>query len=187
MIKLLQKPSKGNLLLSEPFLMDPNFKRAVVLLTEHNQEGTIGFILSKQSEIKLYDIMQDFPHFDIPVYYGGPVQKNTLHFIHKLGDMLDGSIKILDGVYWSGNFETLKILVESKQITMDDVRFFIGYSGWSHGQLDEEVKAKSWLITTAEKKFIFHNNPNRLWNSILKNMGKEYAIIANFPEDPSLN
>ncbi|OFY66321.1 MAG: hypothetical protein A3H98_02910 [Bacteroidetes bacterium RIFCSPLOWO2_02_FULL_36_8] len=181
------KPQAGKLLLSEPFLEDPNFKRSVILLTEHNENGTVGFILNKPSNYKLNEALQNFPAFDAPLFMGGPVQTDTLHFLHKLGNKLEGSIKIVDDVYWSGDFSTLKILIDVGQINPDQVRFFAGYSGWNPEQLTKEVKENSWIITDARRDYVFPETPEKLWRKILKDMGREFSIIANFPEDPSLN
>src|SRR4029077_16781585 len=101
------KPEKGKILISEPFLNDPNFKRTIILLAEHNEEGSIGFILNKPTNLKIKDTIEDFPEFDAIVYYGGPVQLNTLQFIHKAGDIIEGSLEIADGLFWGGSFDIL--------------------------------------------------------------------------------
>jgi putative transcriptional regulator len=180
-------PEKGRVLISEPFLLDPNFKRSIVLLTEHVEEGSVGFILNKPTEYKFNDLVEDFPDFEAPVFYGGPVATNTLQFIHKLGDMLEGSMEISEGLFWGGSFETLKILVETGSVYPDDFRFFIGYSGWSPGQLNDELKINSWIVSSAKINDIFSDEPDKLWREILKGMGKKYALLASFPENPSVN
>ena len=181
------RPGTGKLLISEPFLPDPNFKRTVIMLTEHNEEGSVGFILNRQLDMTINDIMDDLPKFNSMLHYGGPVEPDTLHYLHRTGDTLEGSIEITGGVYWGGNFEALKILIETKQVDPSDFQFFIGYSGWGPGQLKHELKEKSWMLTSARKEHCFLENPESLWHNVLKTMGNEYAIIANFPEDPSLN
>ncbi|MGH2574291.1 MAG: YqgE/AlgH family protein [Ignavibacteria bacterium] len=180
-------PEKGKLLVSEPFLLDPNFKRSIILLSEHGDDGSIGFILNKQTDLKLNMVIEDFPDFDTPVFFGGPVQINTLQFIHRSGVIIDGGIRINDGLYWGGSFEILKILIENKQVAPKDFRFFIGYSGWSARQLDNEMKLNSWIVASAENEDIFSDEPDKLWREILKNMGKKFAILASFPENPSVN
>jgi putative transcriptional regulator len=182
-----QNPEKGKLLISEPFLLDPNFKRTIILLSEHNEEGSIGFILNKPTDLKLNMVLEDFPEFDATVYFGGPVQINTLQFIHRAGDIIEGSMEIQDGLYWGGSFEILKLLIETKQVEPEDFRFFIGYSGWGEGQLSNEMKTNSWLVTSATNDNIFSNEPDKLWGDVLKSMGKKFAILASFPENPSVN
>lgn len=183
----INQPAKGHLLISEPFLPDPNFKRTVILLTEHNEEGSVGFVLNKQTNITLNKLMTDFSDFSALVSYGGPVEPNTLHFLHKTGDILEGSIEIMKGVYWGGNFEALKILANTGKLNPSDFKFFIGYSGWGPGQLMDEIKANSWFCAPSVQEYCFLKNPENLWRKVLKNMGNEYSVISNFPEDPSLN
>ena len=182
-----QNPEKGKLLISEPFLLDPNFKRTIILLSEHNEEGSIGFILNKPTDLKLNMVLEDFPEFDATVYFGGPVQINTLQFIHRAGDIIEGSMEIHDGLYWGGSFEILKLLIETKQVEPEDFRFFIGYSGWGEGQLTNEMKTNSWLVSSATNDNIFSNEPDKLWGDVLKSMGRKFAILASFPENPSVN
>ncbi len=179
-------PQKGSFLISEPFLPDPNFKRTVIILTEHNNDGTVGFVLNKRMEISLHDAMEDFPSVDIPIYFGGPVQPDTLHFIHTI-DILEGRHEIFDGLYWGGNFEALKAMAAKKFIKKENIIFFIGYSGWSPDQLDSEIKEKSWIVTPAKPELLFTDNQDDLWKTVLQSMDQKYSIIANFPEDPSLN
>ncbi len=182
-----QSPGKGKILISEPFLNDPNFKRSIILLSEHNEEGSIGFILNKPTKFKISQIMDDFPEFEAPVYLGGPVQINTLQFIHRVGDMIEGSTEISEGLYWGGDFEILKLLIETNQVSPDDFRFFLGYSGWTEGQLDDELKINSWIVTSTSIDNIFSEEPDKMWREILKKMGKKYSILASFPENPSVN
>ena len=132
--------SKGTLLISEPNMLDPNFKRSVILLTSHDDTETIGFVLNQSTDLYIHDVLAGFPKFNSTVNIGGPVQKNTLHFIHSLGDQIENSIKINQDLYWSGNIETLKHLVLTKQIYSSQIRFFAGYSGWGAGQLSKEIQ-----------------------------------------------
>jgi putative transcriptional regulator len=182
-----ESPEKGKILISEPFLNDPNFKRSIVLLSEHNENGSIGFILNKPTKLRLNQVIDDFPDFDAPVYLGGPVQVNTLQFIHRVGELIEGSTEIADDLYWGGNFEILKLLIEADQVKPDDFRFFIGYSGWTDGQLEDELKINSWIVTSTNIDNIFSEEPDKLWREILKGMGKKFAILASFPENPSVN
>lgn len=180
-------PQQGRVLISEPFLNDAYFKRTVVLLAEHNEKGTFGFILNKPMDVKLNEAISDFPKYTNALYFGGPVNKDQLFYLHTLGDQIDESIEIMPGLFWGGNFETVKALLSKKKIKKDEIRFFAGYSGWEPGQLDNEMKEKSWIVCEAGVKEIMSGNTGNLWREILRSMGKEYAILANFPEDPSLN
>src|SRR5947209_934033 len=107
----LVAPGSGRLLISEPFMLDPNFKRSVILLTEYGDEGSVGFVLNHESEYLLGDLVPDMAYSEIPVFIGGPVGNDTLHFIHRVPEKIDGGIEIGEGVYWGGDFETVKDLI----------------------------------------------------------------------------
>lgn len=184
---MAENPEKGKILISEPFLNDPNFKRTVILLTEHNEEGSVGFVMNKPTAYKLNQVVEDFPEFDSPVYYGGPVQLNTLQFIYKGEDIIDGSAEILPGLYWGGSFDILRTLIEAGEVNSADFRFFLGYSGWGEGQIDEELGAKSWIVTGTTIENVFSDEPDKLWRETLKGMGRKFAILASFPDNPSVN
>ena len=181
------KPRKGYLLISEPNMFDPNFKRTVILLTEHNETESIGFILNQPTKIGINDLIDEFPSFNAFVYIGGPVQKDTIHFIHSVGDLIDGSLNIGDNLYWSGNFQTLMQLVAEKKILSSQIRFFAGYSGWGAGQLERELEEQSWIIARGKSEIAFSEHNHKLWKNFISQMDKDYAIWANMPEDPSLN
>ncbi|WP_020596890.1 YqgE/AlgH family protein [Spirosoma panaciterrae] len=176
----------GDLLIAEPFMGDTNFERSVVLVCEHNQAGTFGLVLNQQTDIHLSDVIDDI-HVDLPLFVGGPVQQNTLHFIHRRPDLIDGSIRVLDGLYWSGDFEQIKQAVNIGTLTERDARFFIGYSGWSEGQLDAELAQKAWIVSRTNASFLFDTPTKEFWRGVLKRMGGEYKSIAHYPVDPRLN
>ena len=180
------KPAPGNFLLAEPFMESPEFRRAVVLLTEHNENGTMGFILNRKLAIKPTQAIDDFPDFEDTLFYGGPVSTEMLFYLHTVGDLLEGSVEVMPGLYMGGDFEALKNLLKAGKIKPSQVRFFAGYSGWTAGQLKTEIKQHSWIITGAKSNYIMANNSN-LWKNILKDLGGKYAMVADFPEDPTLN
>ncbi|HMR41106.1 MAG TPA: YqgE/AlgH family protein [Ignavibacteria bacterium] len=179
-------PGKGKLLISAPMLGDI-FKRSVILLTEHNEDGSVGFILNKPTDLKLNEIIEDFPEFDAKIYLGGPVQRDSLNFISRKNYFEDDSYEISEGLYWNGNFEKLKILIETGSIDPDDIKFYLGYSGWGPGQLDNEMKIKSWYVNTPTSEMIFDEEDSKLWSTVLKSMGNEFTVISTFPDDPSVN
>ncbi len=181
-------PKKGDLLISEPFLPDPNFERTVIYICEHNEEGSFGFVLNRPSELKFDEIIEEVDDFDVTMYIGGPVQHDTLHFIHRASDVIDEGIIIKENLCWGGSFEQLKSLINTKQINEKDFRFFIGYSGWGAGQLQEELDANSWIVLpNATEKQIFDIPPEQLWRTILKDMGGRFKMYSNYPSDPRLN
>ena len=180
-------PARGTLLIANPFLKDPNFIRSVIFLCEHKEEGSFGFVLNRKFSKTLGELIPELEEFTIPVYYGGPVQKDTIHFLHQYPDLIPGGEEVLDGVYWGGNFESLITYVKNNDIDFNKIRFFIGYSGWSEGQLDGELEEKSWLTVDAIRKLIFHNNPEETWKDSLKHLGGDYEMMINFAIDPQLN
>ena len=181
------KLEKGTLLLAEPFMKDPNFKRSVVLLCEHSEEGTMGFTLSRPVGIALNKVIDGVGDCELPLYFGGPVQRDTLHFIHDMGDLIKDSTEVADGIYWGGDFEQVKLLAATGQLDDANILFFLGYSGWSAGQLSEEMGDNSWITHKAAGDLIFVDQQEELWKQALKHMGGDYALMVNFPEDPTLN
>ena len=180
-------PKKGGLLASEPYLPDPNFERTIILLTEHNEDGSVGFVLNKPSESIINEVVEEIKGFQSKIYIGGPVQQDTLHFIHRNLTLSD-SIEVADGIFWGGNFEQLLLLIESKQIDILDIKFFLGYSGWSPGQLEEEIKADSWIISDqVTEDLLFETAPELMWKKSLQNLGGRFSIYSNYPIDPSMN
>jgi len=180
--------TKGNLLVSEPFMMDGNFKRSAVLLCDHTKDdGTVGFILNKPIDLKIEDLVGDFPEIDAQVYYGGPVANDTLHYVHNVGGILDNSVEVMKGVFWGGDFEKLKFLIKNGLVQTQNIRFFLGYSGWSTGQLEAEMEMGSWVITDMDPNYIFKLSPKMLWEAILKNMGNVYSVISQVPDSNNLN
>ncbi len=180
-------PDKGHLLIAEPLLQDPFFKRSVILLCEHNDEGSFGFVLNKYTDMEVNELFDAFPTFDGSVCIGGPVEHNNLFYIHHLGEDLEGSIPIGEKLYMGGNFEDLKTLILAGKATSDNLRFFIGYSGWEAEQLAEEMHVNSWIVAPNTIIDPMDTSDDALWESTLKKMGKKYEILTNFPEDPSLN
>jgi putative transcriptional regulator len=180
------KPDKGKLLISAPNLTD-FFKRSVIFMVEHNEDGSLGFVINKPVKYKVNEIIEGFPEINARVCIGGPVQTDVVNFIHKAGEIIEGTYEIGNGIYWGGKYESVKILLENEEINPDDFIFFLGYAGWSPNQLNEELILNSWFITDAGADFVFKTESQDMWRKILKNMGGEYNIISTFPEDPTVN
>ncbi|WP_229251097.1 YqgE/AlgH family protein [Emticicia sp. BO119] len=177
---------KGKLLIAEPFLGDPNFERSVVLLCEHNSTGSFGLVLNQTTSLHLDDVIENV-YGELPLFIGGPVEQNTLHFIHRLGNQIEGAVDIGNGIYWSGDFESVKTLINIGKVSENDIRLFIGYSGWSAGQLVDEMNRNSWIVSETDAHFIFDTPADQFWRAILKSMGGEYKVLSNYPTDPRLN
>lgn len=183
----MSEPSTGLLLIADPFLKDPNFMRTVVFLTEHRDEGTIGFVLNRQYQNTLDELLPEVEGHKLPVFYGGPVQMNTVHFLHRYPKEIPGGVEVMQGVYWGGDFEAVLQLINSGQVDLERIRFYIGYSGWSAGQLATEMSEKTWLSTNAVRKLVFHPNAEEIWKDSLKHLGGDFEMMINFPIDPQLN
>ncbi|MFM6926339.1 MAG: YqgE/AlgH family protein [Ferruginibacter sp.] len=181
------EPAAGILLIADPFLKDPNFLRTVVLLCEHQEQGSFGFVLNKLAEQTLGELVNELEGFSLPVYYGGPVQMNTLHFLHQYPDLIPESVKVSSNIYWGGNFETVTALIKSKRIDLNRIKFFIGYSGWGNGQLQDEMEEKSWLTVQATPGLVFNISHHEIWKNSLKTLGGEYERMIHYPIDPQLN
>ena len=186
-LRVIEKPSKGSFLVAEPMLGDPNFERSVILLTEHNENGSVGFVLNRPLELNLEDIVIDFPFLDTQVYHGGPVQQDNLYFIHNKGSLIPGSEHIRDDLYWGGDLKPLIELINCGLVSEENIRFFLGYSGWSRGQLTDELNEKSWLVLEDAPVNLFTDNAVETWRQMLMNIGGEYPLWANSPADPNLN
>jgi putative transcriptional regulator len=180
-------PAAGRLLVSGPYLPDPYFRRTVVLLCEHNEEGSFGFVLNRHMELDVNDLMENMPPVASRVSIGGPVQSGELYYLHTLGPHVSGSKEVVDGVFMGGDYDQLRSILRTDPKLAKHVRFFVGYSGWELGQLEKELEQRSWLITHADKRRIMNTKIEDLWADTLRGMGKEYAPLANFPEDPALN
>lgn len=180
-------PATGTLLIAPPMMQDPNFKRSVVLLCEHGVDGSFGLILNRSISLSLTDVVEGMDLYTGPLCMGGPVQPNTLHVLHRYGTGMGESIQIGNQIFWGGDFETIQKKVENEVTSSDDIRFFLGYAGWTPGQLDAEIEQDSWIIAPADDEAIFPQDPETLWARTLRRLGGEYALLANFPEDPRLN
>jgi putative transcriptional regulator len=180
------KPSAGNILIAEPFLGDPNFERSVILMCEHNDLGSFGLVLNQLSNLKLADMFEEVI-LDIPIYVGGPVEHNTLHFIHSLGNVVANSTHLGNGVYWGGDFDQLKSMINMGKIDISQVRFFIGYSGWGEGQLERELNKNSWIVAETDSEVVFEEDIAQFWRKVMRGLGGEYKVMSNYPIDPRLN
>jgi putative transcriptional regulator len=125
---------------------------------------------------------------DFQVFIGGPVEIDTIHFIHCCYDKLNSGEEIAKGIYWGGNFETLKILVNNNSISANEVKFFLGYSGWGIAQLGEEINENTWIVSDqCHQDVVFSPNEEKLWREVIINLGPKYAHVSNFPRNPNLN
>lgn len=179
-------PKQGRIIISEPFLSGNYFNRATVLLVEHSENGAVGFILNKSVDFPIHEFLNEFPDFDSNVFIGGPVSTNIIYFIHTLGDALPGSIQVVNNLYWGGDLDKLKSLISSGEARHDQVRFFLGYSGWGKGQLEKEITENSWLVSETSVESIM-GSTEKYWEECVSELGGKYSLWKNYPEDPNWN
>lgn len=181
----------GTLLISKPFLGDPNFERSVVLLCrDESAHGSFGLVLNRLTHLTLGQVL-DLPDtipavLAIPLYLGGPVEQNTLHYVHRVAS-LPGANSLGQDVFWGGDFELLLGMLSSGTIPVADVRLFVGYSGWSEGQLAAEMQEQTWIRQPASAGKVFTLTSDAFWRDILREKGGRFKVLANYPVDPSLN
>lgn len=181
------EPKKGRILIAEPFMEGRYFKRSVILLSEYTETGAVGFVLNKPIHLNINELIKDLAVFDSAVFLGGPVQNNQIYYLHTVPDLIPNSFQILDHLYWGGDFAILKELIRKNKIELNQIRFFVGYSGWSAGQLEQELKENSWLLSTLNIERIMAEDQSDIWQESLRAMGGHYKLWANFPKDQNLN
>ncbi|GAA3787285.1 YqgE/AlgH family protein [Corallibacter vietnamensis] len=181
-------PKKGTLLIAEPSIIgDMSFNRSIVLLADHNSEGSIGFILNKPLDYTIQDLIPEIKA-SFKIYNGGPVEQDNLYFIHKIPELIPGSVEISLGIYWGGDFNKVAELIANNKISEKNIRFFLGYSGWDANQLNNELKSNSWIVTeNVYKKSIIEKSYESFWKEKMLEFGGEYSIWSNAPENPSFN
>ena len=182
------KPHRGSLLIAEPFLNDSYFARAVVLLCDHApKEGSFGFVLNNFVDLNLNELVDDFPVVKTKVSLGGPVDTSNLFFIHGFENIAE-SLCVAPGIYFGGDFEMIKDILNTTPENAENIRFFIGYSGWSEGQLKEEIDEKSWIVVDDYiPSLIFNTDNTAIWKRILEKQGAKFRIMTYFPQNPSDN
>lgn len=181
--------NRGDVLIAEPFLIeDLTFNRAVILLAYLDNEGTVGFIINKPLDFNLNDLIPEIDeHFRI--YNGGPVEQENLYFIHDVPHLIKNSEEIKSGIYWGGSFENVVELINSKQITQKNIKFFLGYSGWDSTQLTDEIHLKNWVLESSVdvKEILLNFKGGELWQEKMKNLGGDYLLWSTAPENPKYN
>lgn len=183
------EPRVGDVLLSEPFLDDAYFGRKAVLICEHNEEGTFGFVLNNFIALDLNDLMDGLPEIEARISVGGPVKSSSLYYLHTRPEMIEGSIEVVDGVCMGGDFESVVRLLKDGVLQADEIRFFIGYAGWSGAQLQDEIQSRSWFVTRTNRTVIMDTSlpEEDIWKHLVSSLGEDYAHVANTPPDPSVN
>ncbi|MBA4133864.1 MAG: transcriptional regulator [Flavobacterium sp.] len=183
-----EKLQKGQLLIAEPSIIgDLSFNRSVILLADHNQDGSVGFILNKPLKYTIKDLLPEI-EAKFKIYNGGPVEQDNLYFIHNVPELIPNSIEISNGIFWGGNFELTKDLINQGLIKKKNIRFFLGYTGWDSEQLESEMQSNSWILSkNIYKKDILGKSSAHFWKEKILELGGDYLIWSNAPENPILN
>lgn len=182
-----EKLTAGKLLLASANMLESNFKRTVLLMCEHNDEGSLGFILNRPLEFKVRETIAGFDEVDDILHKGGPVQINSVHFLHSRGDLIQDAQEIVPGIYWGGNKDEVSYLLTIGVMRPTEIRFYLGYAGWRAGQLESEFEEGAWYTAEATPEIIFSDAYERMWSRIVRSKGGEYQLIANSPELPGMN
>lgn len=180
-------PEKGKILISEPFLPDTFFNRTIVYLADHTSKGSVGFILNKKLDIKVCDAISDFDDWKEYLSMGGPVAPDTLHYLHKLGDQIPNSVWVDENIFWGGNIDYIRDLIKHHKISKSQIRFFLGYSGWTAGQLERELNENSWVIAKVQTDIVLTDTEENIWKRVLRSLNNKYRMWADFPDSPDMN
>jgi putative transcriptional regulator len=180
-------PEKGKILISEPFLPDTFFNRSIVYLTDHSPQGSVGFILNKKLDLKISTAVEGFEGLDENLNMGGPVAPDTLHYLHNLGNLIPNSVLVESNIFWGGDIESIRQLIKAGRINQSQIRFFLGYSGWSAGQLERELKENSWVIVKVKSEIVMNNRGEDTWKRVLRSFKNKYRMWAEFPDSPEMN
>ncbi|MFT4152508.1 YqgE/AlgH family protein [Parafilimonas sp.] len=183
----MERLAPGTILIADPFLKDPNFLRTTIFLCEHKAEGSFGFVLNRRLDYVIGDLINDLEGCSFPVYYGGPVQQDTVHFLHRCPGLINGSEKVAGDIFWGGEFDELVAMLQKGKLSTNDIRLFLGYSGWGEGQLQNEMNGKTWLATSGSPELVFDTDVHAAWKKALKQLGGGYEQLINYPIDPQLN
>ena len=176
---------RGKLLVASPALIDPNFARTVVLITEHNDEGAMGIVLNRPSETPVADAVPELAEISgsEPVFVGGPVQPTALVLLAEFADLEAAAWIVVADVGLASADRDLDELADAVRRG----RVYAGYSGWGPGQLEGEMEEEAWIVEPPIPSELFPDDPEHLWNDVLDRKGGRYALIARMPTDPSMN
>jgi len=179
---------QGDFLIATPSVIgDFNFHRSCVLMIDVKESGSVGFIINKKLKYTLEDLMENIS-IPFPMFYGGPVEQDNLFFVHTLGDLIPKSIQIENNLFWSSDFESALGLLEAGNLAQNQIRFFLGYSGWSEGQLQSEIKENSWVISDSiNSDNWMKQNHEEFWKNEMRALGGKYLLWSNAPENPNTN
>ena len=186
-MKLFFFSMKGKLLISTPGLLtDMIFYKSIILIVDQTDEGITGFILNRRSDLFMFKEIDSIKKIKIDLYYGGPVS-NDHFFLLKSEKEYPEITNIYHDIYWGNNIEFLFNLIEKNKVDINDFILFQGYSGWSLEQLEDEIENNSWILNEKREIDLFSLKESKSWNRLIKNLGDEYILWSNTPDDITLN
>lgn len=180
----------GNLIIADPLMKDPYFSRSVALILDNPADGGhLGLVMNKPAGVTLREIMPGWEKGgEIPIFCGGPVDLERMFLIHTLGDFFKDSHEVFDGVYVGADLDQIVDYIESGENTEGKLRFFLGYCGWSPGQLEEEIRSNSWAIqNNLDNRYLLEGYGPDYWRREVERLGKAYKNWLMVPRDPSYN
>lgn len=183
-------PKRGSLLISDPMMEDIYFRRSVaMILDEDVSHGFLGLTLNKCTRLTLHDLMPEWKKGrKIPVYCGGPVDLERLFLLHSLGDIIRGATEIIPGIFVGGDVDEILNYIDEGGPTEGRLRFFLGYSGWTDGQLEHEISLHSWAIRyPLNGEGLLNGSENEYWRRQVSQLGENYRSWLMVPQDPSMN
>ena len=181
---------KGHFLIANPVLPDPNFSRTVVLLCNHDDQGSFGLVINRSAPINAKEVFEEMGVMNSPsgkIYMGGPVSPSQVFYLCHSKTPLPELDVICDGIYLGMNWELLENLLKRVEDPEKNIRFYMGYSGWGAGQLAGEMTRLSWLTCEAQSEFVFQENEDEIWACAVKSMGKDYEYLTKAPVNPQWN
>lgn len=185
------EPARGALLVAKPTVEDFCFKRSITILIDHdNEDGSMGVIVNKPTRFTLNELVPDVVcNENIPLYLGGPVGTNMMFFLHTLGkETIPGSEQIAPDLFFGGDFDIIKMFLADGENINEKVKFMVGYSGWTVGQLDNEVKRHDWAVLKGDvTQLVMSSDNEALWSNAVARFGDQYKLWGNWPDDVSLN
>jgi putative transcriptional regulator len=175
---------QGQLLVSSPALLDPQFRRTVVLIAHHDDEGAMGLVLTRPSDVAATEAVPSLglvPGAGGAVYVGGPVQPEAFIVLAEFDDVTEAAAPIFEGIGF------VPVEAEPEELSIRRLRLFAGYAGWGAGQLEAELEEPSWIVVPALADDAFADDPDELWRTVLHRAGREYSLMQHMPFDPDMN
>lgn len=181
----------GLLLAAWPDLLDPNFMHGVVVMCQHSEEGAYGLVVNRDTNLTVSDLLPEHPLLggsDFPVHLGGPVDHSSMQFLHRVPSVIGGGVELTGTLWLGGELDQMADYVcTSPEEARENVRVFLGYSGWGAGQLELELQSGSWLPAPTDLDAVFGPPGEGLWRRVVREASPEGESLGSLPPDPDWN